>query len=185
MGTQSGNVSVCAESGCGNSAYIVLPKTIGIPAQPDTIFGNYYPECNSTNTYSIDAVNGATSYDWEVPVDATIVSGQGTTSIVVNFGVTPGNIYVLSQNTCGSSSYTYLIIVEFFTCGDQYTDPQDNLVYNTVSIGSQCWFAENINIGTHIERNQEMTDNNIYEKYCYDDDPAYCETYGGLYQWDK
>ncbi len=30
-----------------------------------------------------------------------------------------------------------------------------------------------------------MTNNSSIEKYCYNDVPANCETYGGLYQWDE
>jgi hypothetical protein len=32
------------------------------------------------------------------------VSGQGTTAIVVNFGATAGNVGVIANNSCGSSS---------------------------------------------------------------------------------
>jgi len=31
----------------------------------------------------------------------------------------------------------------------------------------------------------EMTDNGVIEKYCYDNDTNNCNTYGGLYQWDE
>ena len=58
-------------------------------------------------------------------------------------------------------------------------------VYNTVHIGNQCWLKENLNIGTMIPGEEDMQDNNIIEKYCYDDVPANCTTYGGLYQWDE
>jgi len=54
-----------------------------------------------------------------------------------------------------------------------------------VMIGEQCWMAENLNIGEMIDGSQSMTENGIIEKYCYDNDPENCETYGGLYQWDE
>ena len=57
--------------------------------------------------------------------------------------------------------------------------------YNTVQIGSQCWFKENLNVGTMINGSQEQTDNGIIEKYCYNDDVHNCTIYGGLYQWDE
>ena len=31
----------------------------------------------------------------------------------------------------------------------------------------------------------DQTDNGTKEKYCYDDDEANCDTYGGLYQWNE
>ncbi len=43
--------------------------------------------------YSTNEVSGAT-YTWSVPTDASIVSGQGTSSVVVNWGQTKGNIKI-------------------------------------------------------------------------------------------
>jgi len=57
--------------------------------------------------------------------------------------------------------------------------------YNTVIIGTQCWMAENLNVGTRIDGLDEQEDNDIIEKYCYDDLESNCDTYGGLYQWDE
>jgi uncharacterized protein (TIGR02145 family) len=45
--------------------------------------------------------------------------------------------------------------------------------------------AENLNVGTMIPGIQDMEDNGIPEKYCYEDTPFQCNTYGGLYQWDE
>jgi uncharacterized protein (TIGR02145 family) len=57
--------------------------------------------------------------------------------------------------------------------------------YNTVQIGTQCWFRENLNAGTRISGSQNQTNNGIIEKYCYNDSIANCTVYGGLYQWDE
>ncbi len=57
--------------------------------------------------------------------------------------------------------------------------------YNTVQIGTQCWLKENLDVGTMVTGNTNQTDNGTIEKYCYDDDPANCSTYGGLYQWNE
>lgn len=58
-------------------------------------------------------------------------------------------------------------------------------LYNTVLIGNQCWLKENLNIGEMIPGDDEMQNNSIIEKYCYDDNPANCDKYGGLYRWDE
>jgi uncharacterized protein (TIGR02145 family) len=55
--------------------------------------------------------------------------------------------------------------------------------YHTVQIGSQCWLRENLNVGTMIDAANLQTNNGLIEKYCYNDDPNNCNTYGGLYQW--
>jgi uncharacterized protein (TIGR02145 family) len=58
-------------------------------------------------------------------------------------------------------------------------------IYNTVQIGSQCWLKENLDVGTMILGSQNQSDNDTIEKYCYYDVPAYCDTFGGLYQWNE
>jgi len=85
-----------------------------LPLTPGAITGVIAQSANigTTNpvTYSIAAVVDATSYNWTVPAGMNIVSGQGTTSIVVNFaGVAPGagaigNLSVVSINSNGCSS---------------------------------------------------------------------------------
>lgn len=52
-----------------------------------------------------------------------------------------------------------------------YTDPRDGQRYQTVEIGNQVWFAENLNYET-------------YNSWWYDNDPENGETYGRLYTWD-
>ena len=78
-----------------------------------------------------------------------------------------------------------IITATDFVCGNPMTDTRDGKTYNTVLIGTQCWFAQNLNIGTRINGSGEQTNNSIIEKYCYNDDENNCNTYGGLYQWDE
>jgi uncharacterized protein (TIGR02145 family) len=78
--------------------------------------------------------------------------------------------------------------------------------YNTVQVGTQCWLKENLNVGTMINSCSggvinlsgipcnffvppktpvNQANNPPIEKYCYKDNTANCDTYGGLYQWDE
>ncbi|MFN8393518.1 MAG: HYR domain-containing protein, partial [Bacteroidia bacterium] len=63
--------------------------------------------CANTNgvTYSIPAVSGATSYVWTVN-GGTIASGQGTTSITVNWGAANNgaSVSVVPTNACAPST---------------------------------------------------------------------------------
>ena len=77
------------------------------------------------------------------------------------------------------------ILIYPFSCGYPFIDPRDEQIYKTVQIGDQCWMAENLNIGQMINGSEDMTDDGVIEKYCYDNDPYYCEVYGGLYQWNE
>ena len=72
-----------------------------------------------------------------------------------------------------------------FTCGIDFIDDRDGKTYSTIQIGSQCWMAENMNIGTMVNGNSNQTDNDTIEKYCYNNSTSNCDTYGGLYQWNE
>lgn len=68
---------------------------------------------------------------------------------------------------------------------DEFTTTPSPRTYKTVKIGDQTWMAENLDVGTMIQGDQMQTNNNIIEKYCYENDPANCSKYGGLYTWSE
>jgi uncharacterized protein (TIGR02145 family) len=70
-----------------------------------------------------------------------------------------------------------------FKCGDSIL--YEGKYYNTIQIGTQCWFAENLNVGTKISPTLNQTNNGIKEKYCYNNLESNCDIYGGLYQWNE
>jgi hypothetical protein len=106
-GYTSGTLSVVAANGCGTSNARVLTVgrlTAAIPSQIDVINVSACPD--RVYTYSISAVpSNATNLLWNVPAGATLVSGQGTTSITVSYPGTTidGNVIVQSLNNCSLS----------------------------------------------------------------------------------
>ncbi|OWV13107.1 hypothetical protein B7992_08720 [Fibrobacter sp. UWH1] len=72
----------------------------------------------------------------------------------------------------------------------EFTDPRDGHKYRTVSLkdgiyytDTLVYFAENLNFGKMIAGGTVQGDST---KYCYDDDPWYCENgWGGLYTWSN
>lgn len=107
-GFVNGNITVSASNNCGtsNAKSVLIRSTAQMPS---TITGPANNLCGSSSTYSIPAsTTGATSYTWTVPAGATIISGQGTTSINVQWAgstaVTAGSICVTAENACGSST---------------------------------------------------------------------------------
>ena len=58
-------------------------------------------------------------------------------------------------------------------------------IYPTIIIGNQCWMTKNLNIGTMKTTTISNYNNNLVEKYCYNDLQSNCDTYGGLYPWSE
>jgi len=116
-GALSGNLSVTASNTCGTGGSNSKSVTISTstPAVPGAISGtNNLPTGVTGVAYSISAVSGATSFTWTVPTGASIISGQGTTSIMVDYSCSAvsGNISVTSNNGCGTSgARTFAITV--------------------------------------------------------------------------
>lgn len=83
---------------------LVVSEAASAPGAAGPITGPTEVCKNSTQSYSIAAVAGATSYVWTVPTGASITSGQGTISISVNFSASAasGNISVYGTNTAGN-----------------------------------------------------------------------------------
>jgi hypothetical protein len=93
----------CGQSPTYNQQYLLVqgyPDIPGAPVGPTTGVCNFF-----TNIYAIDPVGGADSYNWTVPPGATILYGQGTTTIAVNFDgfSDSGDICVDAINSCGVS----------------------------------------------------------------------------------
>ncbi len=101
-GSIGGNITVKANNACGSSAVQTKSVTVNsIPSQPGAISGNAIICSATSNTYSITAISGATSYIWTMPAGWT--GSSTTTSFTPTASSTSGNITVKANNTCGSS----------------------------------------------------------------------------------
>jgi uncharacterized protein (TIGR02145 family) len=142
----------------------------------------YYDLAGTISKYKIDAevsFNGGINFTPINQVSNDIGCGVTTGNqkhIVWNFGSEfPGNF----------STETKIRLTASYCCGFVLVDSRDGQSYNTVQIGDQCWLAANLNIGAMIPGSNNMTNNSVIEKYCYNDNPANCNVYGGLYLWDE
>ncbi|MFH0734198.1 MAG: FISUMP domain-containing protein [bacterium] len=88
---------------------------------------------------------------------------------------------VRAKSNFNYSSYSSVEYIPF-ACGTA-TLVYAGRTYNTVYIEGQCWLKENLDVGSKIIGSLDQTNNNIIEKYCYNDDTTNCNTYGGLYRW--
>mmetsp|Transcript_7462 Transcript_7462/g.10983 ORF Transcript_7462/g.10983 Transcript_7462/m.10983 type:complete len:1688 (-) Transcript_7462:558-5621(-) len=68
---------------------------------------------------SFEIFNGYedSEYYWDVPPGASIVSGQGTDSINVNFGVSGGHIQCTVSSSCGTKQFNVAVRVTSGICG--------------------------------------------------------------------
>ncbi|MFH0840418.1 MAG: FISUMP domain-containing protein [bacterium] len=103
--------------------------------------------------------------------------------------------YCIGSEVQGHVAGSYSItptdaFAEGFLCGTD-TISYGGQTYNTVLVGTQCWFATYLNVGTRVAGGVDGTQGNNcpsaaeIEKYCYGDSDANCTTYGGMYDWDQ
>jgi hypothetical protein len=103
IATTNGHQTSISGGSCNYlDAFLVRINDCPIPAQPGTISGLSTVCSGTSQTYSVTAVTGATSYTWTLPTGWT---GTSTTnSITVTAGTTGGNITVTANVACGSST---------------------------------------------------------------------------------
>ncbi len=75
----------------------------------------------------------------------------------------------------------------------EFTDPRDGKVYRTITYAAKPYIssnivamASNLNYGEMVPVDSATNADGVIEKFCYNDDPWYCENgFGGLYSWSE
>jgi len=99
-----------ANNPCGSSTQILAVTVHPVPSQPGPITGNDTVCENSSQTYFIDTVAGATSYSWYLPYDW--IGSITTNSISATIGAECGTIYITANNDyCSSDFQSFDVIV--------------------------------------------------------------------------
>jgi len=94
----------------GAGSFNIIPM---LPDNASPIVSNDTIVCaGTTASYSITPVNNADSYIWTLPAGATISSGTGTNTIIVDWGVnsTSGLISVTPHNNCGDGLMEMIVV---------------------------------------------------------------------------
>lgn len=145
-GTSGGNITVTANNACGSSAAQTKAiTTSSVPSMPGTITGNAIVCNESSNTYSISAIPGATSYTWSLPNGWT--GSSVTNSITVTAGSSGGNISVIANNNCGSSAAqtknvnVTSVNVSVTQSGELLSASETGAVYQWMNCGSNLLIA--------------------------------------------
>lgn len=131
--TDTFSVTVTDNNGCTGEDSATTTNEGAIPESPGPISGPTSGLCGSENVeYSILPVENAAFYVWTIPENATIVSGQGTTTIIVDFDTdfTSGDIVVAASNACGQSPSidpTFITVSGVPETPDEITGPDSNV----------------------------------------------------------
>lgn len=117
------NWSVTVGNGCERLPVIASIGSNCTPPAELEIIGPETASFNETVTYTVAAEPG-TEYIWSVTGDAQIISGQGTNTIVVKFGVGDASISVVATNSNGSTSSVKNVTVQIVTgVSSEYYQP--------------------------------------------------------------
>jgi len=75
---------------------------------------------------------------------------------------------------------------------ERFVDPRDNQEYRTITVEKEAYnrtlviLAGNLNYGKMVTAKTATYSDETVEKFCYNDDPWYCENgFGGLYTWSE
>ncbi|MFC2098058.1 FISUMP domain-containing protein, partial [Bacteroidota bacterium] len=155
--------------------------SIGIAADSIILYGNT-PETGSGTWRIISGENGSL----EDNTDPNTIFRGNIGEYLLEWSI---------NGVCGSTSDSVRIVLVPLTgvaCpGTPVVVDIDGNIYPTVQIGTQCWMGANLNTGSFINSvittraHSDAYNNGIIEKYCYDNDVANCELYGGLYDWNE
>jgi len=113
-----------------------------------------------------DAWEEATEYD--VDIYETKLLGRCSKEGEIKEGQISNKKYICKNNAWAIANYIDIKCSEK-SCS-AFTDTRDNQRYYSVVIGGQTWMAQNLNY-------------NAAGSQCYNNNPAYCDKYGRLYDW--
>ncbi|MEY4851930.1 MAG: hypothetical protein RIS99_325, partial [Bacteroidota bacterium] len=107
----TGQIRVTPQNACGSGTPRAIYPRTGKPTNAPIVSQADIAVCairgtGNTATYSVFQADGCNGYLWTVPKNATLVSGQGTTSIQVMFAstFTSGRILVVGLSPCGNTN---------------------------------------------------------------------------------
>lgn len=141
-----------------------------------------------SDSFDPDDYNETISVSWDWNADGTIDSIHLGCDQIIKKIQTQGifRIGCHLEDKKGNSCYLEdSITIQAVPITDYFVDPRDQEVYKIAKIDNNWWFAENLRYGDFIDKSVVQTDNEIVEKYAYDNDIKNIQRYGALYSWDE
>ncbi|MEI6577209.1 MAG: YCF48-related protein [Bacteroidota bacterium] len=146
---------------CGASGNILRYTTNCIPLQPAAIIGSSSVCAYDTLTYHVIPVPGTTYYNWHVPPNSNIISGQGDTLIKVVFSIIAGTVTVADSSVCGSSAPIQMAITINLNPPIPTIVQNFNTLISSAQTGNQ-WYLNGNPIAGAISQNYIFTQNGAY-----------------------
>ncbi|HPI85215.1 MAG TPA: hypothetical protein PLR01_02495 [Bacteroidales bacterium] len=169
--TGGGNKTVSVNYATSYGCYAANPATFAVavmpvPAVPGQITGTHGLCAGATGiSYSVAAVPDALGYVWELPYGATIVGGENTNNILVDFALdaASGNIRVAAENYCGVSGWSqpYAVTVNLIPETPVATVDEFYMLHSSAAEGNQ-WYFEGEMIDGATEQDYQATEEGIY-----------------------
>jgi hypothetical protein len=149
----SGNILVYGNNLCGNGGSSpAFPVTVtSLPDPAGTITGQAQVCQGATGVvYTVPAINNATGYTWTVPTGATIMSGNNTNTITVDFAANAvsGNITVLGTNSCGNGTVSpnFAVTVNPIPVTPVVTNT-GTMLHSSAASGNQWYYQGTLLVG--------------------------------------
>ena len=144
-GLQTLTVNYTNPGGCQASAPTQYSVTVSIiPADAGPITGEN-SLCAGTQgvPYSVELINGATTYVWTVPTGATIMTGSGTSAITVDFATdaVSGPITVSGNSVCGNGAASTLDVTVKPIPETPVVDSNGLVLTSSAATGNQ-WYKD-------------------------------------------
>ncbi len=158
----SGNLYVKADNVCGSSP--ARSSTIrSVPLSPGVVTGTVTACANQSGVaYSVASVTGATSYTWTAPTNASVVSGQGTNSVTIDYAgnFSAGNLTVKANNLCGAGPARTVTIKSIPSIPGTITGSatvcanQINVAYSVAAVSGATSYAWTVPAGANVVTGQ-------------------------------
>jgi uncharacterized protein (TIGR02145 family) len=184
---------IWAYNNCGNSPSVNLTQSTSTnPPAGISITASANPvNAGTIVTFTATVTNAGSN-----PVFQWKVNNAGVAPNSSSFSYAPVNndsvVCVLTTDqacNAGNPIMSNIIVMVVYNMGNPCagfpTVLYEGQTYNTVQIGNQCWLKENLNVGTRIDGSLQQANNDIIEKFCFNNLEENCTVYGGLYQWEE
>jgi hypothetical protein len=164
-GAQTVSVNYTNSGGCQATAATVLNIIVyELPAAAGPITGDD-AVCAGTFgvPYSVDLIQGASTYVWTLPGGATVASGSGTSSITVDYSAAAvsGQITVTGNSICGNGASSSLDITVTPLPPTPVVDSSGFVLTSSAPDGNQ-WYKDGVLIPGATGQQYTATENGWY-----------------------